>query len=135
MEIKKLTQIIAKELSAVDEFEWSAVEVFEQLVLTNHDDEEIQSKFITIDYMGHVPELRLNVFSCLEDIENHILSDAGITNAFTTAIIPIVNDRVKYYEAVYSTSDSVERAFNKTEQLSNAKPFEIIYNNLKLNWI
>jgi len=134
MKVSKLTELVATELTQYDECPWTLSEIIELLDPPREPNSEVKSEFLLVEYVAHVPQILLHEFSFLQEIEDRILSVSGITNAFTSVIIPIVQGEVRRFSVSYSDARGVRIVFDKAAQLADPEPFGRQHPNLKLEW-
>lgn len=68
-------------------------------------EEEVNGKYLTLDYCGHDPRLLLKAFDSIEELERSILSDAGILNSWTTYVFAFIDGQLRDYEVVATLDD------------------------------
>lgn len=57
--------------------------------------------YLLFDYVGHNEEMYLRQYDHLEDLEKDIIGRGGITNSFTTYLIPIIMGEIKKYNIYF----------------------------------
>ena len=87
--------------------------------------EEINAKYLLYSYTGHNGTSILYECDSLEEIENDILSGAGILNYFSTYEIPIIEGKYKNYK-VFTLNDNGNKIIfdqNNYDLFNNKKVF------------
>lgn len=97
--------------------------------------EQIYGEYLLFDYCGHNGDMFLDEYESLEEVEAHIVGEAGITNAFTTYLVAIINGKIKPYQIYYRDEQTRGlRLFNKDEQLNSPDPFRS-YKDVQVHWL
>jgi hypothetical protein len=76
------------------------------------------------EYIAHVPESRIVNFDFIEEMEQYLIGESSILNAFTTYAVAVVHGVVCEFEIVRNEGSKIV-AFSKVEQLKSRSPFAI----------
>lgn len=97
--------------------------------------EEISGDYLLFDYCSHDESMKLREFESCGELETFILDVAGITNDFTTDLVPIIKGQIRDYTVSYfDIKTGSRKSFDKIEQYVGPEPFRD-YPELHLHWI
>ena len=87
------------------------------------DNQSIKGNYLLFDFVGHLPEYDIRLYSNFDELIETIISDGGILNQFTTIQIPIINGIAKniLFVSKYKNETSFENELEKEtiEKLKN----------------
>jgi hypothetical protein len=98
-------------------------------------DEPVHGCYLVFRFIGHNGDMWVASLASRRATEEDILGGAGITNAFTTFEVAIVDGRVARYEVFYRDDATGERRrFDKEAQFDSESPFGTLQ-GLTLRWL
>lgn len=98
-------------------------------------DEPVHGRYLLFHCIGHNGDMWVTSFASRRAMEEDILGDAGITNAFTSVQVAVVDGRVARYEVSHQDDATGERRrFDKEAQWDSENPFGTLQ-GLTLRWL
>lgn len=95
---------------------------------------QFDDRYLSLDYIGHVPIALLFFHATEADLIEHILGDAGHFNPFTTLIITFRDGMPAPFRCTYADADGRRQVLQKPH-LEAGAPFGRTFAHRALEWV